>query len=128
MNIFEQIGFLFFASGIALGPVVVLIAALRHSAKRQESRHRFLLDLAQRQSLTADMLVEPSAGERDRRRGVVLIAGAVGLLLMLLALPMEYAPGHRLAELWGLACLPALVGGGYLLNWWMARGQSRGND
>lgn len=122
-QLFEGLGFILMAGGLALGPVAVLIAALRLHAQRQERRYRFLLDLADRQQpLPPQLLVERSPAEADRRRGIVLVGGAIGLWLTLQALPLTYgAEDRRIAELWGLACLPLMVGLGYLLNWWMAR-------
>lgn len=121
-QLFEGLGFILMAGGLALGPVAVLIAALRLHARRQERRYRFLLELADRQQpLPAQLLLERTPAEADRRRGVVLLGGAVGLWLTLQALPLEYDTGHRLGELWGLACLPLMVGLGYLVSWRMAR-------
>ncbi|MDM4768482.1 DUF6249 domain-containing protein [Pelomonas sp. SE-A7] len=120
-ELFEGLGFVAMALAMAAGPVIVLIAALRHHARLQERRYAFLLELADRnQPLPPQMLTQRAPAEADRRHGFVLLCGAIGLWLTLVALPLEYTEGHRLGELWGLALLPAMIGLGYLLSWWMA--------
>lgn len=108
-----------------IGPVMVLLRLMRHQTRQKEQRYRFLLDLADRQqALPPELLKEPTPTEADRRRGLVLVSAAVGIWLSLQLLPLEYSEGHRLGELWGLACLPLMVGLGYLASWWLGqRGQ-----
>jgi hypothetical protein len=72
-------------------------------------------------------LQEPSPADRDRRRGLVLVCGAAGLWLTLLSLPVQYGDGHPVSDLWGLACLPLMVGLGYLASWWVAVRGPRGH-
>lgn len=114
------------ALAMVIGPVLVLIGLMRHQTRQKEQRYRFLLDLAERQQpLPAELLKERTPTEADRRRGFVLVCGALGLWLSLQALPLEYSEGHRVGELWGLACLPLMVGLGYLASWWMGVRGSR---
>lgn len=110
------------------GPVLVLLRLMRHQTRQKEQRYRFLLELADRQqTLPPELLLEPTSADADRRRGVVLVSGGLGVFLMLVALPLEYNEGHRLSELWGLACLPLMVGLGYLASWWMGQRDARVN-
>jgi hypothetical protein len=73
------------------------------------------------------LLVEPSAGDSDRRRALVLIAGGLGLMAMFLALPGASDDGPSAHSLWGLGLLPLMIGLGYLASWWLdRREQARG--
>lgn len=109
-----------------LGPVMLLLRLMRHQTRQKEQRYRFLLELAdRRQPLPLELLKEPTPAESDRRRGLVLVSAAMGVWLSLQLLPLEYSEGHRLGELWGLACLPLMVGLGYLASWWLGQRSQR---
>lgn len=109
-----------------IGPVMLLLRLMRHQTRQKEQRYRFLLELADRQQpLPAELLTEPTPTESDRRRGLVLVSAALGVWLSLQLLPLEYSEGHRLGELWGLACLPLMVGLGYLASWWLGQRSQR---
>jgi hypothetical protein len=64
---------------------------------------------------------EATPQDGDLRRALVLLAGGIGLGITLVALPLEFPSGHRLAELWGLGILPVALGLGYLAHWFLAR-------
>ncbi|MDL5030738.1 DUF6249 domain-containing protein [Pelomonas sp. APW6] len=129
----DNVNELFVAIGVTLailasvaGPVIVLLRLMRHQTRQKEQRYRFLLELADRQqALPPELLLEPTPTDADRRRGLVLVSGGLGLFLTLVALPLEYNEGHRLSELWGLACLPLMVGLGYLVSWWLGERDAR---
>ncbi len=109
-----------------VGPVMLLSRLMRHQTRQKEQRYRFLLDLAdRRQPLPPELLKEPTPTESDRRRGLVLVSAGVGVWLTLQLLPLEYSEGRRLGELWGLACLPLMVGLGYLASWWLGQRSQR---
>ncbi|MGM9516284.1 DUF6249 domain-containing protein [Roseateles sp. DB2] len=109
-----------------LGPVMLLLRLMRHQTRQKEQRYRFLLELAdRRQPLPLELLKESTPTESDRRRGLVLVSAAMGVWLSLQLLPLEYSEGHRLGELWGLACLPLMVGLGYLASWWLGQRSQR---
>lgn len=113
---------------VLLLPVLITTLVLRHRRARAEMRYRFLLQLAESGvELPATLPGESTPQHCDRRRALVLLAGGIGLSVTLVALPLDYHAGHRLAELWGLGILPVVLGLGYLGNWYLAgRGAGRG--
>lgn len=125
-EIFVAIGMTLAILASVAAPVVVLLRLMRHQTRQKEQRYRFLLELADRQqTLPPELLLEPKSTDADRRRGLVLVSGGLGLFLTLVALPLEYDEGHRLSELWGVACLPLMVGLGYLVSWWLGERDAR---
>ena len=125
-ELFVGLGMIVVTLVAIIGPVMVLLRLMRHQTRQKEQRYRFLLDLADRQqTLPPELLLEPTPTDADRRRGLVLVSGGLGLFLTLVALPLEYNEGHRLSELWGLACLPLMVGLGYLVSWWLGERDAR---
>lgn len=106
----------------ALLPILITALVLRYRRTRAERRYRFLLKLAESGvALPATLPGEATPQHCDRRRALVLLAGGIGLSATLVSLPLDYAVGHRLAELWGLGILPVVLGLGYLGNWYLAR-------
>ena len=118
----EILPVLIIPAAIMLPPVLVTALVLRYRRARAEMRYRFLLQLAEAGvALPATLPGEPAPQDCDRRRALVLLAGGIGLALMLVALPIEFPRGHRVAELWGLGILPVVLGLGYLVNWTLSR-------
>ena len=118
----EILPVLIIPAAIMLPPVLITALVLRYRRTRAEMRYRFLLQLAEAGvALPATLPGEAAPQDCDRRRALVLLAGGIGLGLMLVALPLEFPRGHRLAELWGLGILPVMLGLGYLGNWYMSR-------
>lgn len=118
----ENLLMLFIPLIVALPPVVITGLVLRYRRARAEMRYRFLLQLAESGvELPATLPGEATSQQCDRRRALVLLAGGIGLSATLASLPLHYAVGHRLAELWGLGILPVVLGIGYLGNWYLAR-------
>jgi hypothetical protein len=113
---------------IMLPPVLITALVLRYRRARAEMRYRFLLQLAEAgAALPATLPGEAAPQDNDRRRALVLLAGGVGLALMLVALPIEFPRGHPVAQLWGLGILPVMLGLGYLCNWHLShRGSAHG--
>lgn len=108
---------------VMLSPVAIAALVLRYRRTRAEMRYQFLLKLAESGAqLPATLPGEPTPQQCDRRRGLVLLAGGVGLSVTLLALPLQYHLGHPVSELWGLGILPMALGLGYLGNWYLTRG------
>lgn len=118
----ETFPMLFIPLIVALPPILITALVLRYRRTRAEMRYRFLLQLAESGvALPAALPGEATPQHCDRRRALVLLAGGIGLSAMLVSLPLDYAVGHRLAELWGLGILPVVLGIGYLGNWYLAR-------
>jgi hypothetical protein len=106
---------------VLLPPILITALVLRYRRARAEMRYRFLLQLAESGvALPATLPGEATPQHCDRRRALVLLAGGIGLSATLVALPLDYHAGHRLAELWGLGILPVVLGLGYLGNWYLA--------
>jgi hypothetical protein len=101
-------------------PLVIVALALRFRRLQTEARYRTLLQLADKGvELPLATLAEHHHPREDRRRGIVLLSGGLGLMMSLLALPVQTDSGQRIGELWGIGLLPVTVGLGYLLNWWL---------
>ncbi len=101
-------------------PVLLVLLALRFVRQQTEARYRTLLQLADKGvELPLAVLAEQQQPHADRRRGLVLVCGGIGLMLSLLVLPIQSDEGQRLADLWGLGLLPLMLGLGYLANWWL---------
>lgn len=113
---------------VLLPPVLITALVLRYRRTRAEMRYRLLLQLAESGvALPTTLPGEATPQHSDRRRALVLLAGGIGLSATLIALPLNYHVGHRLAELWGLGILPVALGLGYLGNWYLAqRGSTNG--
>lgn len=112
---------------LMLAPVLITALVLRYRRTRAEMRYQFMLKLAETgTALPATLPGEATPQPCDRRRGLVLMAGGLGLSATLLVLPLQYHHGHPLAELWGLGILPVALGLGYLGNWYLThRGSAR---
>ncbi len=105
---------------VMLSPVLITALVLQYRRRRAELRYRFLLDLAAAGVPLPNTLPgEATPQSCDRRRGLVLLSGGLGLSVTLLALPLHYHVGHPVAELWGLGILPCALGLGYLGNWYL---------
>ncbi len=101
-------------------PLAIVVLVLRFRRLQTEARYRTLLQLADKGvDLPLAVLAEHRHPREDRRRAVVLLSGGTGLILCLLALPVQTDAGQRIGELWGIGLLPITVGLGYLLNWWL---------
>jgi hypothetical protein len=111
-------------------PVLLVLLALRFVRQQTEARYRTLLQLADKGvELPLALLAQEQQPHADRRRGLVLVCGGIGLMLSLLVLPIQSDEGQRLADLWGLGLLPLMLGLGYLANWWLDQraGDARGS-
>jgi hypothetical protein len=101
-------------------PLAIVILALRFRRLQTEARYRTLLQLADKGvDLPLALLAEHRHPRDDRRRAIALLSGGFGLMLCLLALPVQTDAGQHIGELWGIGLLPVTVGLGYLLNWWL---------
>ena len=107
---------------VMLAPVLILLIFLRYRTTLTKARYQTLLQLAEKGvELPEGLLAEPHGPDADRRRALVLISGGLGVMAMLIALPIEFESGQRIASLWGLGLLPLMTGLGYLGNWWLNR-------
>jgi len=101
-------------------PLAIIIFTLRFLRQQTEARYRTLLQLVEKGvDLPLDVLAERRRPQDDRRRGIVLLSGGLGLMLCLLALPVRTEHGQSIGEIWGVGLLPVMMGLGYLLNWWL---------
>lgn len=101
-------------------PLSIVALALRFLRLQTDARYRTLLQLADKGvELPLAVLAEQRHPQQDRRRGIVLLSGGFGLIVCLLALPVQTGGGHRIGELWGVGLLPIAIGLGYLLSWWL---------
>lgn len=101
-------------------PLAIVILTLRFLRQQTEARYRTLLQLAKTGvDLPLDVLAQHRRPQDDRRRAIVLLSGGLGLMLCLLALPVQTERGQSIGEIWGVGLLPVMMGLGYLLNWWL---------
>lgn len=113
---------------LVLGPVAIVLIFLRYRYVQTQARYRTLLQLADKGvELAPETLAEPHLEYSERRRGLVLIAAGIGLMVMFAALPGHFDNGVGVRSLWGLGLLPLMTGLGYLASWWLDwRGGVRG--
>ncbi len=115
---------------VLVAPIAIVALALRFRRQQTEARYRTLLKLADKGvDLPLAVLAEQRSAHADRRRGLVLVCGGIGLMLSLLVLPVQGDEGQRLADFWGLGLLPVMLGLGYLGSWWLDQraGDTRGS-
>lgn len=107
-------------------PLAIVALALRFQRQQTDARYRTLLQLADKGvELPMTMLAVHRRPEDDRRRGVILVSGAIGLMICLRVLPVQAGHQQHIGELWGIGLLPMMLGLGYLLNWWLETRQRR---
>lgn len=118
----EPLLMFFIPALVMLSPILITTLVLRYRKHRAEMRYQFLLKLAESgAAIPANLPGEATPQHCDRRRGIVLLAGGIGISVTLLALPLNYHLGHPMGELWGLGILPMALGLGYLINWALNR-------
>ena len=82
---------------ILLPPVIMVIGVLYYRYRRTQARYKLLLQLAEKGvDLPPQLLVEPQVAYSERRRGLVLIGGGLGLIAMFAALPFKLDSGESL--------------------------------
>lgn len=113
---------------LMLAPVLIVWLVLGYRDRQTQARYRTLLQLADKGvELPPQLLLEPQAVFDERRRGMVLVGGGLGLIAMFLSLPGQLDSGVSLAQLWGLGLLPLMTGLGYLGSFYLnQRGRVRG--
>lgn len=109
-------------------PVLIVWIVLRYRYRQTQARYGALLQLADKGvELPTQWLLEPQAMFDERRRGMVLVGGGLGLIAMFLSLPGQLDSGVSLARLWGIGLLPLMTGLGYLGSFYLnQRGRLRG--
>ncbi|WP_250634413.1 DUF6249 domain-containing protein [Pinirhizobacter soli] len=120
--------YLFIPLIVMLAPVLIVFIVLRYRYRQAQERYRTLLQLADKGvELPAQLLLESQGAGDERRRGLVLIGGGLGLMAMFLTLPGQLDNGLGISHLWGIGLLPLMTGLGYLASWWLnRRGDVRG--
>jgi hypothetical protein len=94
-----------------LGVTVGLYIAFRKDRERQET----LRAMIQRgETIPPHLLVPPVKKFNDLRRGIILIAGGLGLAIFIGVMPTDRG-------VWTVGVIPMLLGAGYLLAWRLMR-------
>jgi hypothetical protein len=82
-------------------------------AMRERERHETLRRMVEKgMEIPSALLVPPHRPASDLRRGLVLVAVGLGLLVMLATVN-----DHDLRSIWGLGLIPTLMGLAYLATW-----------
>jgi hypothetical protein len=120
--------YLFIPLIVMLAPVLIVLIVLRYRYRQAQERYRTLLQLADKGvELPSQLLLETQGAGDERRRGLVLIGGGLGLMAMFVTLPGQLDNGLGIDHLWGIGLLPLMTGLGYLASWWLnGRGDVRG--
>ena len=120
--------YLFIPLIVMMAPVLIVIIVLRYRYRQAQERYRTLLQLADKGvELPSQLLLETQGAGDERRRGLVLIGGGLGLMAMFVTLPGQLDNGLGIGHLWGIGLLPLMTGLGYLASWWLnGRGDVRG--
>jgi hypothetical protein len=99
--------FLFLFLGVTAG----LYIAFRKDRERQET----LRAMIQRgETIPRELLVPPTKKFGDLRRGIILLAGGLGLAIFIGVMPTDRG-------VWTVGVIPMLLGVGYLLAWKLTR-------
>ncbi|MDN5924467.1 MAG: DUF6249 domain-containing protein [Xanthomonadales bacterium] len=107
---------------LMLAPVLIVLIVLRYRQQQTKTRYEALVQLAEKGvQLTPQLLTEPRGVYSERRRALVLIGTALGIMAMFLALPWHFTDGVSVASLWAIGLLPLMIGLGYLASWWLNR-------
>lgn len=120
--------YLFIPLIVMMAPVLIVLIVLRYRYRQAQERYRTLLQLADKGvELPSQLLLETQGAGDERRRGLVLIGGGLGLMAMFVTLPGQLDNGLGIGHLWGIGLLPLMTGLGYLASWWLnGRGDVRG--
>ncbi|MFO0585198.1 MAG: DUF6249 domain-containing protein [Anaeromyxobacter sp.] len=114
------------ATAIVFSSVIAIVAIVYYSAHRARSlRHATIRYALEKGVAPPAELLEESRNAvddaRDLRRGLTLLGLGVGVMLTFYWLPTDTA--HEAP--WSLGFIPALVGAGYLVTWFV-RGRPLG--
>jgi len=113
-------------TAMMLAPVLIALIFFRYRRLQVEARYRALVQIADKGvELPEALLADPQANFSERRRGLVLIAGGIGIMAMVATLPFQLDGGRSVASLWGIGLLPLMTGLGYLASWWFSRSDLR---
>lgn len=99
--------------------VVALILVFR--SRNERTRHETIrLAIEKGVEIPSELLLPSPRRRSDVRRGLVLVSGGFGLLIVLW---LTSDPGERS---WAIGIFPLMVGLGYLAAWWIERGNKLG--
>jgi len=106
---------------VPLGFFVCLLAGVAVSlyfrSTRERERHETLRKMIEKgQEIPSNLLIPLHQPASDLRRGLVMLGGGIGLVVMLAG-----ADDHDLRSLWGAGLIPALMGVAHLVTWVLER-------
>lgn len=106
--------------------LVIFIVAFYHF-RRERVRHETLRAMVEKGvEIPPELLAPPAAAKKhsDLRRGLVLLGTGLGVVGFFALIKDQEVPDG----IWGIGLIPALIGVGYLLVWWLEkRGLANGN-
>ena len=106
---------------VMLAPVLIVLIVLRYRYLQTQAQFGALLALADKGVDLGSQWLQPSAADVQRRHGLVLVGGGLGLMMMFLALPGGFDSGLAVSQLWGIGLLPLATGLGYLASAYLDR-------
>jgi hypothetical protein len=114
--------FIFIPLIVMSAPVFIVLMVFHYRYKQARARYQTLLQLADKGvPLSPELLLEPASTFDERRRGLVLVGGGLGLIALCLSMSGLVDEGMGIARLWGIGLLPLMIGLGYLTSWWLNR-------
>jgi hypothetical protein len=106
---------------------LVIFIVVFYRFRRERVRHETLRAMVEKGvDIPPELLVPPAAAKKhaDLRRGLVLLGSGLGLIGFFALIKNQEMPDG----IWGIGLIPALIGVGYLLVWWLEKkGLANGN-
>lgn len=100
----------------------MVAATLFFRFKKEHQRHETIRLIVEKGAeIPPQLLVSDRRRSSDLRRGVLLLAAGLGVTVFL-AIVAHKEPA------WSLGLVPAFLGAGYLLTWWIEARRARGRS
>lgn len=97
-------------------------ATLFFRFKKEHQRHETIRLMVEKgAAIPPQLLVSDSTRRSDLRRGILLLAAGLGVTVFF-AIVAHKEPA------WSLGLIPAFIGAGYLLTWWIETHRARGQS